>query len=252
MKRTVAISFSLLISIFAIVLINGCTAVGFGVGYFVDSKAEYVDYPLQHGLDSLEFKDELLITLKNGSTQKGKFSGVTVVDPDEYAVLYEELRAECQSSFSLPALGDTLTIYLKPERNKEYKERLFDGFMFSSFESGRQTLIKARYFKGQSSENVNLNRIFRITNSSGIETDVGELERFIASGGLNSITALVLSDKHSRQKVRLVDIEDVKIIPKKKAAVLFAGLGLVVDIAILAITRPAPENSGSSNSGGGG
>ncbi len=252
MKRMIVICSGISVLILTVALVSGCTVIGFGLGSYMDSKADGTNYAFQNGLDSLDFKDELLITLKDGSVNKGRFSGVSAVSNEEFDSFYTQLCFENRNNIFLPAIGDTLTIHLKPSRSKEYKVRLFDGFTFKSFDSGNQTFLKVRYIKTGANEYIDMRGIHKITDFEGEEINLKSLNNFIHSGGLNNLTTLILMDKYTRLNIRMVDIQNIKVAPKQRAAPVFTGLGLVLDIAILAIIRPAPENSSSRRSTGNG
>ena len=235
MKRKIVIGFKIFAVFLIFILLNGCTAIGFGIGYYIDMQAKGIDIPFHSGLDSLDFKDEIQITLQDGSIKQGKFCGLSAVSDEEFLNYYPEIRTEDLRGFSLPEIGDTLTIYLKPAESQESEPLLFDRFTLRSFESGNHTYLKVRYFSDVAAETINLNQIHKITDQSGNDIDIDDLNSFIHEGGLNSVTCLNLTDKYTRQKIRVVDIQNIRLFPKQNAVTNYTGIGLVLDLVIWAL-----------------
>ncbi len=238
------------LSILMVFMINGCTLIGFGVGTYIDSRSENEETSIRENPDALKAGEHIRVTLKDGSILEGRYSGIEVIGKDEYPERYAEIRLRNSGNIKLPAIGDTITIYLKPERNKVHKNLIFTGFIFHTTEDGRESFIRGKYLQSHFDDQVNLKRICRIIDNHGHETDIDKVREFAASGGMDHITSIVLTNKMGNNKIPLDDIELITLKSQKRMAKFFAAAGLVADVIILFIISPKPESSGSSSADG--
>lgn len=92
-------------------LFSGCTALGYGVGYLVDSAgAEVVAYSPARAVAQLETGDFIAVVMKDGTTKRGDFDGIVLLTE-------EELLDEAEHAVPVGCLenaplwpGDTITL----------------------------------------------------------------------------------------------------------------------------------------------
>ena len=239
------------ILVLLILSITGCTVVGYGVGAFADSKSEKKVVSVRKIPDAVKTGDYIYVTLSNGAVFEGEYSGMEVISDDEYLERYREIRLQNSENIRLPAIGDTLTIFLKPARIKVHKIRTFNGFVTQSTKYGRESLIRGKYLKSQKDERIYLNRICRITDNRGNETDLDRLNEFIASGGMDKLTSIVLKHRKGYHRIPSDNIREVRLKPKKRFASIAAAAGLIVDIFIYFVFIYEPDRDAGASSGGG-
>lgn len=232
-------------------LVNGCTLIGYGVGAFADSRSAHKEISDWKNLDTLNIGEQVSVKLKAGQILEGEYAGVEVVTDDDYAKRYEEIRFQNSENIRLPAIGDTLTIYIKPARDKVHKNRIFAGLLVQSTDDGRESLLKSKYIQTGFDDQDNLKRICRIVDNHGNETEVDEVGKFVASGGLDHLTCLVINHKKGSDKVPLDDIELITVTPPKKMTKVLAAAGFVADAMIYLVFFYEPsENAGTTGGSG--
>jgi hypothetical protein len=151
----------------------------------------------------------------------------------------------------LPAIGDTVTINLKPVKDKINMERVFCGFNFKSTDNGRRAYLKYKYTRSNAFEEIDVRRIHSIVKPDKYEINSGEIESFIASGGLANVTSISLSNKDGNHKIAIKDIDVITLKPEKKMTKILAAAGLVSDLIIFMIIKAPSEEGGGAGGGGG-
>ena len=240
-----------LICISLFIMINGCTVIGFGIGSFIDSRKPDIRFDPACDLEKLELRQRITVVLKEGGRIKGEFAGIGTIDNEDlYAARYADMMKRITSRPELPEIDDTITVYMKPAKNKVYMERIFQGFALSSNPGGRKIYLKYGYRRSKALETVNLDLVHAIADASGQRYSIDEMEDFITAGGLNDLTVLVLKNRANIQKIELNSIDTITKRPEGKMAKILGIAGLVTDLVIYAIMRPTSEKGSSSGGGG--
>jgi hypothetical protein len=230
-------------------LTNGCTVIGFGVGAFVDSRAKQIMLDPLNDLDSLEIGKNIIVQLKDGDAVKGEYKGIRIIDDDAYANRYAEIQKQNPENLNLPAIGDTLTIYMKPAKDKVNLERIFLGLDFSEDPKNLQTFLNYRYTRSPAKDRINLDLIHTIIDRNDREINIAEIDSFIHRGGLSDVTAVALKMKSDERKIAVNNIETIELKPDGKMSKIFGAMGLVTDLVIYLQLKPASENTASTGGG---
>jgi hypothetical protein len=230
-------------------LIDGCTVIGFGVGSFIDSRAKQITLDPLKDLDSLEIGKNIMVQLKDGDAVKGEYRGIRTIDDDAYPNRYAEIRKQNPENLNLPAIGDTLTIYMKPAKDKVNLERIFLGLDFSEDPKNLNTFLNYRYTRSPAKDRINLDLIHTIIDRNDREINIAEVDSFIRRGGLSDVTAVALKMKGNEEKIAVNDIETITLKPEGKMSKIFGAMGLVTDLAIYFLLKPSSENTASTGGG---
>jgi len=231
-------------------IISGCTAIGLGVGVYLDSRTEAVIINPLHDLDTIEEGEQITVTLKGGYEYQGEYDGLGVVDDDEYRVSYEKFRRNITDGLQLPAIGDMITIYLKPARDSVNKERVFLGFNFKASPDGRKTYLKYKYKLSNETELMNLRRIHSIVKPGEYEINPQTIDDFIVSGGLTDVMAINLRNNAGDNKIAVKDIDYITLKSERNMTKILGAVGFVSDLIIYMIIKPPSEETGTPAGGG--
>jgi len=234
---------------FLLFLINGCTVIGFGVGAFIDSRAKQISLDPHNDLDSLDLGKHVSVYFNDGESIKGEYKGIAIIDDDAYPNRYAEIRKQSPENLNLPTIGDTLSIYLKPAKDKVNMERVFLGFDFSQDPKNLKTFLNYRYTRSPARDRIDLDLIHTIIDRNECEINVAEVDSFIQRGGLNDATAIALKVKGKEQKIALNDIEAITLKPDGKMTKIFGAMGVVTDLVIYFLLKPSSENTASTEGG---
>ncbi|MCF7810610.1 hypothetical protein K9N50_06445 [bacterium] len=232
-------------------VINGCTAVGLGTGLILDSRAEPVRLNPLLDLDYIEKGKQITVILRSGEAYSGKYDGMGVVDQNEYRVNYAVILQNVKTEIQLPAIGDTVIIYLKPVKDKINMKRVFCGFSFKSTTNGRRAYLKYKYTRSNAFEEIDIRRIHSIVKLGKYEIFSGKVESFIVSGGLSNVTSISIYEKGKLRKISVKDIDVITLKPEKKMTKILSAAGFVCDLIIFMIIK-APNEEGGGGGGGGG
>jgi len=217
------------------ILIDGCSVYGYKYGRELDSQVDETEFMSYENFTLPEIGDGVIIKLTNGRFLKGRYSGISEVESEGYPTRYAEMRDINSSIISLPAIGDTISIFIKPAKSKESKDRIFTGFKFKTLEAVSETTLTSRHISDSTSEDDDLKSVLSIIDKNGIETNGDELQSFIANQGMNQITAIVLEAQYGLDRIPLDEIDLIATKPVTNRAPLFAALGLVIDIPVFAV-----------------
>lgn len=230
-------------------MLNGCTAVGYGVGSYWDSRSSRIRIDPRKNLGELKSGKRVSVLLKDGRQFQGKYTGIGIVDDEEYLSRYTEILRRNLGSIYLPAIGDTLTIFMHPAKGMVHKKRIFQGFDFDFNSSNHDINLRTQYIQSSAKEPLSLERIHRIAVNDRNEVTGSEIEDFVSRGGLFDLKAIEFMNAGNQHKVALADIDAITLRPAQKMTRLLCVIGFLSDMIIYTITRPAPKNSGSNPGG---
>ncbi len=204
-------------------LFSGCTAIGYGVGYLVDSAgAEIVSYPPAKAASQLDTGDDLVVVLKDGTSKHGSFDGVIALTEDEMLVEADSSVPDgCVADAPLWP-GDTITLQFQSSDPVEAIYLNADPERLYYRTPGTRRVVGARYWDIKS-----------ITFCDG-----GILSADFASQYLNrnfeSVFDVRLRDGEKILMFPSPAIDHIKLDEKSfKYRQMFAAGGLVVDGFIL-------------------
>jgi hypothetical protein len=210
----------LVMTIVPLSLFSGCSALGYGVGYLVDSAgSEIVAYPPAKAVTQLDAGDDILVVLNDGTSKQGSFDGVITLTEDEMLVEADSSVPDgCVPNAPLWP-GDTITlqfqnsdpvkaIYLNADAERIYYRAV-----------GTRRVDSARYWD-----------INSITFCDGGVLSADLLSQYF-NRNFESIFDVRLRDGDTTLTFPSLAIDHIRFDEKSiKYRRIFAGAGLVVDI----------------------
>lgn len=135
---TKAIS-ALLLAVFSLSLLNGCSLVGLGIGSVIDSQnSQRVTTVSKSKLEGVRRGSQFIVTLDNGDTLRGTYCGSERISQEKYSKLYAEIRERKPEGILLPELGENTTITDEQGMESKY-EFLGFGYKEVFVKSGRKS-----------------------------------------------------------------------------------------------------------------
>ena len=236
-----------IIAFFLIVILyfslTGCTAVGFGLGHYLDSKAPEISIDPNSELSKLKPGKTIFINMNDGSIVSGEYLGISSINDKEYEARFENIYQLYSDKYNLPAICDTITIYLKPAKTEIHMKRLFLGFEIKKNKNVDRAFLRYKFTKSPANEKIGIDRIYKIITEDKKEVLASELEDFITTGGLADVTSIILSNNEGIQEISLKQIKEILTHPEKKYTRIYSAIGLVADAIVYVSIRPAPESS---------
>jgi hypothetical protein len=219
-----------MLGVVAIFGYSGCTAVGFVVGASIDARTSDYDTIAGSNAASVEWGKEITLTKKTGEELRGEFLGVGMLADSQYARLYNECREKHKKEFSLPALGDTVSIVtLKPP--KEYKAQ-FLGF------DNQYIWVRMRQW-WPNRQQIDMGKIDRITDRNGNLIEAGRLINLSSAGEIPALSTLALKTSSDTLHVPTPMVGRIVVLADKNAKWTGLVLGALIDVAIIVATaRP--------------
>jgi hypothetical protein len=89
---------------------SACTLIGYGVGAVTDARNKQTFEAAAFGPAYLELGTKITVVLLDSSEVKGKYAGLELEAPEEYAERYAAARADLAPRFALPGLGEPITV----------------------------------------------------------------------------------------------------------------------------------------------
>lgn len=219
-----------------LLIFNGCTVVGFGVGTYIDSKSPRIMVDPSDGLNKVKDGDKIRLSLESGDEIEGIYDGLGIVDSDSLSTLYDQILQRNSDTLWLPSLGETVTVFFKPEKSKVQMVRVFKGFEYVKRPDGDNVYINYEYVRSSVQEQVNVKRVHRIENENST-VDYKQIHEFIDSGGLWDITTLRLKDDKGERTVPFNDIAIISLPPRTKMSKILGAAGFISDVILIALFK---------------
>jgi lysozyme family protein len=220
-------------------MLGGCSVVGFTAGAMIDEALEKKSSVAPHKIDSLRKGKKITAYLKDGRRIEGRYRGLSDMDSLEYALRYEQFCADTIPQLRPPGLHDNIDIVIK---NNTYRNNCFRGFGYRN----RKATSKAVYAKNSECYYIStksedktditdyyLDQVSEIVNSDASSNRAYVLAELINRGEMPLLTTVVFSADSSYEQIPLDDIIYVQY-ASKNGKWKGLGLGLVIDLALLA------------------
>ncbi|NIM58747.1 MAG: hypothetical protein GTO16_07355 [Candidatus Aminicenantes bacterium] len=174
----------------------------------------------------------ILVVQNSGAIVSGKFDGLALFSPEEYAENYADSREKNEGEIMLPALGENVII-LNASGNKFECE--FLGFDFG--------IIEAKHAGRAKPERTKLSEIKNVMDSSGNACEVETINKLISEGKIPFLSSgIIVKSKTGPAEIHWEEIYQIEV--KKKGMPLSARLALVavaVGVLYLAIDAVIKE-----------
>jgi hypothetical protein len=225
MKRKPIVPLLLLFGTVAIFGYSGCTAIGFGIGAAIDSHRPDYDTIPGWSAASIERGKDIKLTMKTGQELKGEYLGLGRPADSQYARVYNEYRENHKKEFSLPALGDSISIVtLEPAKQCKVE--------FSGFEN-QYMWIRVMAISGIERGKIDMNKLEKITDRSGNLIEVQKLIDLSLGGKIPApYTEVTLRTDSDTTRIPIASVSRIEIPNSKTARWYGLALGACIDIIV--------------------
>lgn len=213
---------AILSPLFASFLLPGCTLIGFAVGDSMDRAARKEATGPAARVISLKPGRTITVTYKNGQQMTGVYQGLRQRPASEYIPLYEGTRAN-RFKATLPAIGDTLSVVL---HSGKIMEALLAGFGLYC--------VWLKSPKEASLTYIPVSDIARIMDRRGLVFDTLSLRSIIVQRRVPSVVTVLLRQDSGDVNVPPEWISRVPVHVKPHYWLIYGGVGLIVDAAVVA------------------
>ena len=203
--------------------ITGCTLVGLGVGQIVDYSTR--QYYAEKQINNLESGDKIRVLRNDSSWVEGIYETTVLLDTSTYALMYSEFKSQFQQSINLPAIGDTLLIFM----DHRIITVVFHGFGWNALSVEMPPSCELTIFPYE--------YVHRLERQDSTTIDHESLIKLNNANVLPLNGSLILKSKVGVYHIALNDIKYLEQYRNgtNNSKLIGAGIGLVVDIAILII-----------------
>lgn len=226
------------LAVIAALSLAGCTAVGFGIGAFVDKGKPPKHKPVARGdIDSVTVGEAIEVQLWDGRRLSGKYQGLEWAQPEEYARRYEAARTKLEPELRLPALG--------PGARLVVTEGGTATGDFRGIGPGFVRFLEA----GLPEQSIKTHRIVTLADAQGHRVSGDAIEKLLAERRLPTLAGLRIETAGANQVVDHADVAGVSRLVKVRSGKLTGALvGLAIDVAIVVAAANADYYGGSSDS----
>jgi hypothetical protein len=221
------------------VQLSGCSLIGLGIGAISDaSKPDEVSIP-GWKLETVKPGSEVTLILRDGERISGMYVGTAAVPTADYAARYAECRSRLQKGDLLPALNDSITIFLT---NGERLKRRFAGF-------DAQHLLVTWQGRPEPAR-LALKAVRAIQDSQGHLLKAETVSELMASGQIPLTSQMVVQTSEGKTTLPLEQVQMVQVPAKKHGKLTGFLIGATVDaIVIAAAASSGPDISGGDTEG---
>jgi hypothetical protein len=217
--------FSLSLFVLPYFVLTGCSLVGFAIGRAIDNGARSVTGP--GALHTTARGTALEIVTRNGWTGSGTFDGFQdAASPGAgYREVYAALHLALPPSAWMPRIGDTVSLALSADRGERV---VFQGISFGRiyFSAPPDAAVRFR----------SLSTVQSLAGRGGESISREDIARLLAESVLPAAdTIVVRNEEAGAVPLPLWQVQEVKFVrPANTARWIGLGIGLVVDIALIA------------------
>ena len=164
----------LVLIVLSLILSNGCSLIGFGVGIYASADAEVFNQE-SNILPFIEPNEAIRVITTSNDTVRGNFINISRIPFDVYAQKYKEAKKQLSDSINLPQIGEVITYTRIIEKiswqqswqqSKEYvlekHDKKFYGFGFGSILLGDTNYDSAEVVKLSTINNLSNNHFNKI------------------------------------------------------------------------------------------
>lgn len=251
-RRAIRFLFVLLLSSLAVTSLTGCSLIGFGAGYALES-SQYQNDAIR---TSLPTGAAVSVITTDGTRREGIYTGLTGLPSPQDSIAYEAARMAYEPPYwtgldRLPAWGaDAVVVQGTSGRRGAAPDTLrgqFTGFGFTRTE--RSHYVRVRRTDGSTSR-VSLATIQRLR-IGPITLGGNVLTRMVrASRSFPSVTAMLIEQPDGA--IERIPLHTVRVVDgprRSRARWVGLGLGLAVDLILIAISYELSDWDYSSSQG---
>lgn len=199
---------------------SACTLIGFGIGASFDSSYSRTLAPESFSHDTIKPRNRVTAKLRDGGKVGGWYGGLEPVAEDAYAQRYGRSREDHLPDFRLPALGDSVTVYLSSGERLDAE--------FAGFDYGATVTVRTGELRRVATTDVT-----EVVDCYGDTIDGEVLNRLLAGSAIPLRTAFVIHV--SGDETEAIPMERVAVIERRSGTgrVLGTVAGLAIDIVVI-------------------
>jgi hypothetical protein len=233
MARKIRNKAFLAITAMCLLLQNGCSLIGLGIGYSMDSSGPK-EVPGSR-LEALKPGSHLTLILADSSRVAGPFVGAQRDPEADYADRYSAYRNQDPGRDFLPEIGENIRLTLE---SGQESQGLFVGFDLAALYD--ESIIHYIWIEEhEQATAVPLNSVTAIEDSHGLyqAEQMEKIKILLLQNQVPILSSLVIESGYDRTYVPMEDVSEMTVPTKGgNARKLGLALGLAVDIYVLATT----------------
>jgi hypothetical protein len=226
----------LILGIIILICINGCTAIGYGIGYTIDNRGRKTNIEV----GKLDKDIKVTITKGNGTQLKGIYQGLDTISESEYSDAYSLAQTSKLGKVVLPGIVDSVKIYYgdrSPVSSQFYRiEYKFNSKLISNSIPGAQHLCLLTGSPSNSTfSEYELDDIQKIELRGSKSIKGSKLASLALSGKIPIGNSVLLNSNNSQTAIPLQEIKYIQPTHKKCFGWIGFGTGLLIDVSIVAL-----------------
>jgi hypothetical protein len=250
-QTKLSLAIVLLVAVAVVLQLSGCSLIGFGIGSVIDSAGP--DSVLIPGwkVKTIKPGEEIIVILKDGQKIEGTYEGMEPVPKVEYAKRYASFRKQKSEEFSLPALGDTITIELKSGVRGQREFFGFDHqYLSAKLEEEKDStliytsyMVSVRQLGDTTSGMVFLNKIEKIIDTHGNVVDGEALQELAFEGQIPLLSEIVLGPRVGINSVAMEKVYQIQVPKRGNAKWTCLGIGAAIDVIVIIVALASGDDS---------
>lgn len=225
----------LLLAGLTLVVVNGCSLIGLGIGSISDgSKPNEVAIIPDGQLESMKLGAQVDVILKDGGHILGKYAGTDRIPAENFAQAYDQCREHMPVGVFLPGLGDSITVFTR-SLGAELPERKWE-IEFHGFASG---LVGMNSKTGRERQGLLLDTVDRIVDRQDNAIAGETIRKLLADGQIpvSTLPVIVIQGPKQQMSVATDKIQQILVINKKHGKRNGLLIGAAIDVSLLLAVR---------------
>jgi hypothetical protein len=230
------ISIQIILGIIVLLCINGCTAIGYGIGHAIDNRGRKPNVDV----GKLDKDIKATITKRDGTQLKGVYQGLDTISESEYSDTYSLARSSKPGNVALPGIGDSVTIYYRDcqpvfGRFSHIGYKFHSKFLSNSIQGAQNLCLLTGSQSDGTLREYELDDIHKIEFSNPKPIKGSKLASLALSGKIPINSTVLLKSNNSQTTIPLQEIKYIQPTHKKCFGWIGFGTGLIIDVSIVAL-----------------
>lgn len=226
----------IILGIIILLSINGCTAIGYGIGHAIDNRGRRTNVEVAN----LDKDTKATITKRDGTQLKGFYQGLDTISDSEYSYAYSLARSSKPGKVALPGIGDSVIVYYRnclPVSGKFYKigYKYSPKFISHPVSGAQHLCLSAGSFSDNTLQEFELDEIEKIEFDGSKPIKGSKLASLALAGKIPISNSVLLNSNDSRTAIPLQDIKYIQPTHTKVFGPIGLGVGLAIDISVITV-----------------
>ena len=227
MREKVSVGLMLLVLVYLMVQLSGCTLIGMGLGSAGDHETSPFKTVSAPDIAGVSPGKKVSITLRSGNSVEGTFLRLYSLNWDEYALIYPKDEKLGTGALRLPRLGEKLIVTEASGKTSEWE---FNGFDLGERVSLRRPASYPTVPKP-------LAEIRGLQDARGEFYDLPFIRTSVKNGLVPFLTAFWLYSKKAKVIIPSDQILEIRMEKSKNGWLIGMAIGLALDITFLAFGK---------------